>query len=174
MNIPVRRNIVFDNDLLIPRSALRVDLPGCSWLARSPGTRQRWEPLRHPITSEDRCDGQIVIFFRSGGQVKIDARARIKLTSESTSLIPIAIIWPIMSLVHMWVEQWLHLQLGLCSVCQDHRSHTNKLLEWTIHHLKFSLLLSLSLYQMPIDFASLTLTNKCQGQADNNRILCAW
>lgn len=100
MNIPVRRNIVFDNDLLIPRSALRVDLPGCLWLARSPGTRQRWEPLRHQIPNEDRCDGQIVIFFRSGGQAKIDARARIKLTSESTSLIPIALIWPVMSLVH--------------------------------------------------------------------------
>ena len=175
MNIPVRRNIVFDNDLFMPRSALRVDLPRCSWLARSPGTRQRWEPLRQPIPNEDRCDGHIVIFFRSGGEVKIDARARIKLTSESTSLIPMALIWPVMSLMHAWCEWNSGCIFNWASTPFVRTTGaTNKSLERTIHRLKFSVTLSLLRFGLPIDFTSLTLTNKCQGQADNNGILCGW
>lgn len=52
-NMPVRRRIVLESALLMPRSALR-DFPSLACLDNSAGTRQRCEPLRHPIPKEER------------------------------------------------------------------------------------------------------------------------
>ena len=78
--------IVFESALLIPLSALSDFL----WprLDNVSGTRHRWEPLRHPMPKDERWAGQIVILEISSGAVNIDARAKIKSTSDSKSVAP--------------------------------------------------------------------------------------
>ena len=86
INIPVRLRMVFESALLIPRSAFR-DFPWV-WLDNDSGTRHRWEPLRHPMPKDERWAGQIVILEISSGTVNVDARAKIKSISDSTSVTP--------------------------------------------------------------------------------------
>ena len=86
INMPVHLRMVFESALLIPRSAFH-DLPW-AWLDNVSGTRHRWEPLRHPMPKDERWAGQIVIREISSGAVNIDARAKIRSISDSTSLTP--------------------------------------------------------------------------------------
>lgn len=96
--MPVRLRMVFESALLIPRSALR-DLPW-AWLDNVSGTRHRWEPLRHPMPKDERWEGQIVIREISSGAVNIDARAKIRSISDSTSLTPTDWVCAEMSFPH--------------------------------------------------------------------------
>ena len=97
-NIPVRRRIVLESALLIPRwvSAFR-DFPSWTCFERPDGTRHRCDPLRQPIPREYRWEGQTVRSPTSEGRENIDARASISSTSESISLIPKHLLWPDMS-----------------------------------------------------------------------------
>ena len=51
--MPVRRRIVLESALLIPRSALR-DFPSLACLDNSAGMQHRCEPLLHPMPKEER------------------------------------------------------------------------------------------------------------------------
>ena len=97
-NMPVRLRIVFESALLIPRSDLR-DFP-LAWLDKGSGTWHRWEPLRHPMPKEERLAGQMVMPEMSQDVVKIDARAKIKSISDSTSLTPTDCVCAEMLLPH--------------------------------------------------------------------------
>ena len=52
-NTSVRRRIVLESALLIPRPALR-DFRSLAFLDNSAGTRHRCEPLRQPVPKEER------------------------------------------------------------------------------------------------------------------------
>ena len=95
----MRRSIAFESALLIPRSPLR-DLPSLACLDNSAGTRHRCEPLRHPMPKEERWAGQIVMSEILEGNVNIDARAKMRSTSDSTSFTPTACLCAEMSFSH--------------------------------------------------------------------------
>lgn len=85
----MRRRIAFESALFIPRSPFR-DFPSLACLDNSDGTRHRCEPLRHPMPKEERWAGQIVMSEILEGNVNIDARAKMRSTSDSTSFTPTA------------------------------------------------------------------------------------